>query len=98
MLSIIKLQTQVIGICEHKIKRDSCLNGSLPGYIFEFKPATSTHGGARFFIDDKLYYKVRNDLKMFLIGCLEPIFIEISFDKKKKNFCWTYLSAFLYAD
>ena len=41
LLSIIKLQIQVIGICEHKIKRGSCLNGSLPGYTFEFEPATS---------------------------------------------------------
>ena len=85
MLSIIKLQIQVIGICEHKIKRGSCMNGSLPGYTFEFESATSTHGGVRFFINDNLCYKVRNDLKMLLNGCLESIFIEISFDKKEKN-------------
>ena len=84
LLSIIKLQIQVIGICEHKIKRGSCLNGSLPGYTFEFEPATSTHGGVGFFINDNSCYKVRNDSKMLLNGCLEPIFIEISFDKKKK--------------
>ena len=36
LLSIIKLQIQVIGIYEHKIKRGSCLNSSLPGYTFEF--------------------------------------------------------------
>ena len=81
MLSIIKLQIQVIGICEHKIKRGSCLNGSLPGYPFEFESATSTHGGVRFFINDNLCYKVRNDLKMLL----NAIFIEISFDKKEKK-------------
>ena len=83
MLSIIKLQIQVIGICEHKIKKGSCLNGSLPGYTFEFKPVTSTLGGVGFFINDNLCYKVRNDLKMLLNGCLESIFIEISFDEKK---------------
>ena len=48
LLSIINLQIQVIGICEHKIKRGSCLNGSLPIYTFEFDPATSTHGGVGF--------------------------------------------------
>ena len=84
LLSIIKLQIQVIRICEHKIKRGSCLNGSLPGYTLEFEPATSTHGGVGFFINDNSCYKVRNDSKMLLNGCLEPIFIEISFDKKKK--------------
>ena len=84
MLSIVKVQRQVIGIFKHKIKRGSCLNGSLPGYTFEFEPATSTHGGIRFFINDNLRYKVKNDLKMLLNGCLESVFLEISFDKKKK--------------
>ena len=96
LLSIIKLQIQVIGICEHKIKRGSCLNGSLPGYTFEFEPATSTHGGVGFFINDNSCYKVRFDLKILLNGCLASTFIEISFDKKKKN--WSYLSASPYAD
>ena len=31
LVSIIKLQIQVIGICEHKIKKGSCLNVSLHG-------------------------------------------------------------------
>ena len=48
------------------------------------EPATSNHGGVGFFINGKLCYKVRNDLKVLLNGCLEPIFIENSFDKKKK--------------
>ena len=85
LLSIIKLQIQVTGIWEHKIKNGSCLNGSLPGYTFEFEPTTTTHGGVRFFINDNLCCKVRDDLKMVLYGCLEPIFIEISFDKKEKK-------------
>ena len=34
--------------------------------------------------NDNLCYKARNDLKVLLNGCLESIFIEISFDKKKK--------------
>ena len=89
LLSFIKLQIPVIGICVHKIKRGSCLNGSLPGYTF---------GGVEFFINDKLRYKVRNDWKMLLNGCLESIFIEISFDKKEKDCCWSYLSASPYAD
>ena len=75
LLSIIKLQIQVIGIWEHKINKGSCLNGSLPGYTFEFEPATSTHEDGGFFINDNLRYKVRNDLKVFLNGCLESIFI-----------------------
>ena len=84
LCSIIKLQIQVIGICEHKIKKSSCLNGLQPGCTFEFEQTTSTHGGVSFFINDNFCYKVRNDLKMLLYGCLESIFIEISFDKKTK--------------
>ena len=38
MVCIIKLQIQVIGICEHKIKKGSCLNNLPPGYTFEFEP------------------------------------------------------------
>ena len=79
LISIIKLQIQVIGIYEHKINRSSCLNRSLPGYTFEFEPAISTHGGFRFFINDNLCYKRKNDLQMLLNGCLESFFIEISF-------------------
>ena len=41
LLSIIKIQILVIGICEYKIKSSSCLNGSLPGYTFEFEPGTA---------------------------------------------------------
>ena len=60
------------------------MNGSLPGYTFEFEPTTSTHGGVAFFINDSLCCKVRNDLKMLFYGRLESIFLEIGFDKKKK--------------
>ena len=84
LISIIKLQIQVIGIYEHKIKEGSRVNGSIPAYNFEFEPATPTHGGVGFFINENLCYKVRNDLKMLLNGCLKFIFTEISFDKKKK--------------
>ena len=53
-------------------------------YLFILlKPATSTHGGVEFFLNDKVCYTVRNDLKMLLNACLGSISIEISFDKKK---------------
>ena len=41
LLSTRKLQIQVIVICEHKIKKDSCLNDSLHGCTFEFERKTS---------------------------------------------------------
>ena len=71
---------------------------SLPGYTFESEPATSTHGDVGFFINDNLCYKVRNYLKMLSNGYLESIFIEVSYDKKKKKYCWSYLLASPYAD
>ena len=77
----IKFQIQVIGIRLHDIKKGSCLNGSLPGYTFELEPAAYTHGGVGFFINDNVCYKLRNDLKMLLNGCLESIFINFSFNK-----------------
>ena len=83
--SIIKLQIHIIRIFEHQAKKGSCLNGSLPGYNFEFEPPSSTHGGVRSFMNDNLCYKLRYDLEIMLYGCLESIFIEINFDKKKKN-------------
>ena len=68
LFSIIELQVQVTGICEHKIKKRSSLNGSLPGYTFEFEPAISTHGGVGFFINDNLCCKVRSDLGILMNG------------------------------
>ena len=56
-LSIIKLQVQVIGTCEHKVKKSSCRNGSLAFYTFEFEPTTSAHGGVGFFINDNYVTK-----------------------------------------
>ena len=38
MVCIMKLQIQVIGICEHKIKKGPCLNNLPPGHTFEFEP------------------------------------------------------------
>ena len=37
LLSVIKFRFQVIGICEHKMKKGSCLNDSLLGYTLETK-------------------------------------------------------------
>ena len=60
LLSMIKLQMQVIVIYEYKIKKCSCLNSSLPTY--NTKPTTSTPGGVGFLINNNLCCKVRNDL------------------------------------
>ena len=73
-LKVIKLQIQVIGKCEHKIKNGSCLNCSPPGYPFEFEATTSIHGSVGFFINDNSCYKVRNDLRMILCGVLRSCF------------------------
>ena len=59
LCSIIKLQIQIIRICEHKVKRGSCLNGLQPGYTFEFGQTISTHGGVAFCGNDIVCYRVR---------------------------------------
>ena len=55
------------------------LNGTSPGYTFEFETTASDHGGTGLFINDNLWYKARNNFKIFLDECLESIFIAISF-------------------
>ena len=66
VLSRLKIEFDVIGISEHKIKKEfTTLNNiSLPGYNeFIFEPTETTHGGTGFYIKQGLDYIIRNDLK-----------------------------------
>ena len=86
ILSRLKYKFDVIGISEHKIRKDTVpsSNISIPGYDnFIFEPTETTHGGTGFYIKDNVDYIVRKDLQLNSPGDFESIFIEIQFSKKK---------------
>ena len=86
ILSNLKYNFDVIGISEHKIRKDTLPsnNISIPGYDnFIFEPTETTHGGTGFYIKDSIDYISRKDLQINSPGDFESIFIEIQFPKKK---------------
>ena len=86
LVSRLKFDFDVIGISEHKIRKDSypSNNISLPGYDeFLFEPTGTTHGGAGFFIKTGLDYIVRHDLKLNTPSFFEAMFVEIILPDRK---------------
>ena len=86
VLSRLKLDFDVIGISEHKIKR-GCTpsnNINITGYDeFKFEPTDTTHGGAGFYIKSGLNYKVRYDLNLNDSPHVEAMFVEIFLEDRK---------------
>ena len=86
VLSRLKLDFDVIGITEHKIKR-GCTpsnNINITGYDeFKFEPTDTTHGGAGFYIKSGLNYKVRHDLNLNDSPHVEAMFVEIFLEDRK---------------
>ena len=96
ILSKLNYKFDVIGISEHKIRKDTVPSSNIliPGYEeFIFEPTETTHGGTGFFIKDNVDYITRKDLQINSPGNYESIFIEIQFTKKKELNCWLYLQA-----
>ena len=90
ILSRLSFKFNIIGISEHKIRKDTLpsSNISIPGYEeFIFEPTETTHGGTGFYIKDNIYYITRKDLQINSPGDFESIFIEIQFPKKKEFDC-----------
>ena len=86
ILSKLNFQFDVIGISEHKIRKDTkpSNNVEIPGYHpFIFEPTETTHGGTGFYIKDNVDYTERKDLQLNSPGNHESFFIEIQFPKKK---------------
>ena len=75
----------VIGISEHKIRKDLPPNNiTIPGYnecIYE--PTETSHGGTGFYIKNTRDYITRKDLQLNSPGDFESTFIEIQFPKKR---------------
>ena len=86
VLSRFKQSFDVIGISEHKIKKDSqpSNNIGIPGYNeFIYEPTGTSHGGTGFYIKNDLDYIVRTDLKLNSPSNFEAIFIEIILPGRK---------------
>ena len=86
ILSLMKHDIEIIGISEHKIKKDSLPSNNIkiPGYKdFIFEPTEATCGGTGFYIKENLDHISRNDLQINSPANYETKFIEIKFSNKK---------------
>ena len=87
ILSLMKVDFQIIGITEHKIKEVTPIsNIKLAGYHeFIYTPTQTSHGGSGFYIQDSLAFKKRNDLLLNSSGPgdFESTFLEIVLPNKK---------------
>ena len=83
-----KVDFQIIGITEHKIKEVTPIsNIKLAGYHeFIYTPTQTSHGGSGFYIRDSLVFNKRNDLLLNSSGSgdFESAFLEIVLPNKKK--------------
>ena len=82
-----KIDFQIIGITEHKIKDLTPIsNVKLAGYHeFIYTPTQTSHGGSGFYIRDSLAFKRRNDLLLNPPGTgdFESTSLEIVIPNKK---------------
>ena len=87
VLSRMKPEIDIIGISEHKIKKDFTPSNNIDigGYDeFIFEPTGSTHGGAGFYIKNGYDYIPRKDLNLNSTSHFEAIFVELIL-KDRKN-------------
>ena len=85
-LSLLKKEFQIIGISEHKIRKDlsPIINIDIEGYKpFIYDHSESSHGGTGFFVKETMNHIKRDDLKFNSRGNYESIFIEIIVPNKK---------------
>ena len=83
VLSMMKFNFPIIGLCEHKIRSNSFINNiSIPGYTFCYNETKSTHGDTGFYINDKFSYAKWNNVHISLDNNLESTFIEVNLPKK----------------
>ena len=75
----------IIAISESRILKDTNLSKSINiyNYSVEFTPTESHASGTLLYINNKLYYKLRQDLCIYKSSELESIFIEIINPKKQ---------------
>ena len=78
---------KVIGITECRLRANRTVlsNIDLQDYTYEWTPTTASKGGTLLYIDNKLRYKTRNDLKLYKEREIESTFLEIIEPNNKKN-------------
>ena len=62
-----QIKPKIIGISESGLKKnlDILSNINIKGYIFEYITTESSKGGTFIYIENKIKYKVRNNLKSY---------------------------------
>ena len=87
ILSCLKTKFDIIGITEHKIKKEHntpVLNINLDGYHpFIFDTSDTNCGGTGLYIKDSIVFNKRDDLKFSSSGDFESSFVEIILPSKK---------------
>ena len=87
MLSRLNFDFDIIGLTEHKIKKNQTPSNNidLVGYDeFIFEPTETTHGGSGFYIKNGHNYITRKDLNLNHPSQFEAMFVEIIL-KDRKN-------------
>ena len=82
-----QIKLKVIGITECRLRANRTVlsNIDLQHYTYEWTPTTASKGGTLMYIDNKLRYKTRNDLKLHKEKEIESTFLEIVEPNKKKS-------------
>ena len=86
ILSRLKHKFDVIGISEHKIRKDTVPsnNITIPGYNeFIFEPTETTHGGTGFYIRDNIDYTMRTDLQLNSPGDFDHFSLKFNLLRRK---------------
>ena len=86
VLCRLKSSFDVIGISEHKIRKNSSPSNNIEiqGYQeFDYVPTETCFGGTGFYVKSGLDYKVRKDLNLNSPGNVEAMFIEIILPDRK---------------
>ena len=79
LLNDLHVNFDILAITESRIKKDSSspINLHLDKYSVEQTPTETSAGGTLLYINKRLSYQLRNDLKLYHPGKIEPTFIEI---------------------
>ena len=83
LLSELNVSFDILAITESRIKTNSSspINIQLNNYSIEHTPTESSAGGTLIYINKRLSYQIRNDLRIYEPGKIESNFIEVIYSK-----------------